>query len=231
MPHLQRSAAPPPRPIDTALDERAEAALRDGCAALGLELSAAQRATAIAYAQLLHRWRRVYNLVGARQLTDIVSQHLVDSLAALPHVRGRRILDIGSGAGLPGVPLAIALPRASVVLLDANAKRTRFLTQAVHALGLANAEVVRERAENYNAAAGFDTVVARALASLPELVRLASPLLAEGGEILALKGRLPATEINLGDRGYRIDAIHTLHPPGVAGPRSLVRVVRGPSPG
>ncbi|MDN5848758.1 MAG: 16S rRNA (guanine(527)-N(7))-methyltransferase RsmG [Nitrococcus sp.] len=147
------------------------------------------------YLELLERWNRVFNLTAVRAGADMVARHLLDSLAVHPYVRGARLLDIGSGGGLPGIPLALANPQRMVVLLDSNGKKVRFLRQAVLELGLANVTVVQARAEEFRPAVLFDTVIARAFADLLGLLRIARPLLAVGGRVLAMKAREPTNEL------------------------------------
>lgn len=215
------------RPLAPADSPDARAQLDAGSRALGVTLTAAQLERLLGYAELLLRWRRVYNLVAASELPQVVSHHLLDSLAAVAYVRGPEVIDLGSGAGLPGLPLAIARPQLRLVLLDANAKRTRFLHQAVHSLALRNVEVVRARAETYNPGHAFDTAVARALAGLGDIARLAAPLLGPHGEIVALKGRLTRREQEqLPVAGYGIDDTYAVQVPGLEQPRRIVRLRR-----
>jgi 16S rRNA (guanine527-N7)-methyltransferase len=199
--------------------------LEEGCQQLGLSLLASQLDDLMKYAHVLIKWRRVYNLVGARSLSEVITHHLLDSLSVVSAVAGRRLLDMGSGAGLPGLPIAMALPDLQVTLLDANAKRTRFLEHAVQTLRLRNVEVVRERAENYNPPQRFDRIVSRALCGWAEFAALAEPLLGETGQVLAMKGRF---EEHSGEvkQAVKIVAVSTLSVPGIAGQRCLVRGVR-----
>jgi len=221
--------SPPPPAVGSRAGETAVWVARESALA-GVALSAGQVATLLDYARLLERWRRLHNLVGARSVAEILGRHVLDSLAAVPLVRGTRVLDLGTGAGLPGLPVAVACPQRRVTLLDASAKRTRFLVHAVPALGLSNVEVVRARAETYNPHSPFDTVLARGVAELPALVRLAGPLLAAGGQLLALKGELPPGERVLG-AGFRIDDICAVHAGRGSRARCVVRVIAEPDAG
>lgn len=196
--------------------------LRRGLARLGLDIPSATQARLMAYLDLLRKWNRVYNLTAVRDPVEMVIRHLLDSLAVLPHVRGPRILDVGTGAGLPGIPLALALPRARVVLLDSNAKKTRFLTQAVTELALDNASVAHCRVEDYHPSRLFDTVISRAFSSLDEFVRATARLCRPGGRLLAMKGPLAARETVAGE--YRVLAIHPLAVPGLQASRCVVEV-------
>lgn len=148
----------------------------------------------IDYLALLHRWNRAYNLSAVRDPAEMVTRHLLDSLAILPWLRGPRLLDVGSGAGLPGIPLALARPDLRVVLLDANGKKTRFLQQAVAELRLANVQVIRQRIEDMADADGFSCIVSRAFARVDVFVAGAARLLAPGGCLLAMKARFDASE-------------------------------------
>jgi 16S rRNA (guanine527-N7)-methyltransferase len=177
-----------------------------------------------AYLALLARWNRVYNLTAVRTVDEMVPRHIFDSLSILPWVRGERILDVGSGAGLPGIPLAIVRPEWSFDLLDSNSKRVRFLTQAVAELRLDNARVVHSRAQDYEPGAGFDSIVSRAFASLTELLICVGRLCARGGNILAMKGVYPKDEIEELPSGYVLMGVHPLDVPDLRASRHLVRL-------
>jgi 16S rRNA (guanine527-N7)-methyltransferase len=158
----------------------------------------------LAYRDLLLRWNQAYNLTSVRDPAAMVPRHLLDSLSIRPFVQGQRLIDVGTGAGLPGLPLAIADPQRSVTLLDGNSKKTRFCQHAVFELGLTDIAVVHERAENYHPEQAFDTVTGRAFASLAEFVRVAGHLCAEGGRMLAMKGTLPEGEAEAVDAGWSV---------------------------
>lgn len=143
----------------------------------------------------LERWNRRINLTAIRDLGEMVSGHVLDSLAVRPMLKGPAILDVGTGAGFPGLPLALLEPDCRFVLLDSNGKKISFVREMIGALGLENAEAVKARAEDYAPGSRFDTVIARALASLPDLVGLSSHLVADRGQLLALKGNYPAEEL------------------------------------
>ena len=172
-----------------------------GAAELGVTLDSAQVARLCAFAGLLLRWNRVHNLTAIEQADQVVSHHLLDSprdrgptLAQRAQGRALRVLDVGAGGGLPGIPLAIALPGLHFTLLDKVAKKTAFLQQAKLELGLGNVEIVQSRVEDYRVAP-FDVIVARAFSSLADLVRLTRPLLSPTGLWCAMKGTLPSSEI------------------------------------
>jgi len=191
-------------------------------AALGLLLADTQVATLERYLDLLEKWNRVYNLTAIRERSRMVTHHLLDSLAVLPHVRGPRMLDVGSGAGLPGIPLAVASPALHVTLLESNHKKSAFLTQAVAELQLANVQVVMERVESWQPEARFDTIVSRAFAELGEFASLAGRLLAPQGVLAAMKGVHPFEEIERLPQGYRVQQVVRLRVPGLDAERHLV---------
>lgn len=173
-------------------DPRAVAGmLADGLAAMALEVSAARRQALIEYLQLLHKWNRSYNLTAVRDLREMVTRHLLDSLSLSPWLAGERIIDIGSGAGLPGLVLAITHPHRRFVLLDSALKRTRFLIQSVHELQLANVQVVRARVEDFEPAQPFDCMISRASLGLDALIAVADRLLLSSGVMLSMQGKCP----------------------------------------
>lgn len=143
----------------------------------------------------LDRWNARINLTAIREPYEMVSGHLLDSLVVRPHIVGKSLIDIGTGAGFPGLPLAIAEPGLTVELLDSNARKISFVQHVIGELGISNAAAVRSRAENYAPGKRFDTVTARALASISRLIELAGHLVAEKGVMLALKGQYPADEL------------------------------------
>lgn len=147
------------------------------------------------YLFLLKKWNLAYNLTAVRDLESMVNKHILDSLAILPWVKGNKIIDVGTGAGLPGIPLAIAAPEKKFVLLDSNGKKTRFLNEVKRQLDLKNIEIVQFRVENYRPEQGFDTVISRAFSSLHQMIQWTEHLLAKEGFWLAMKGRYPDTEL------------------------------------
>ncbi|WP_246120671.1 16S rRNA (guanine(527)-N(7))-methyltransferase RsmG [Luteimonas granuli] len=201
------------------------AALDAGLAALGLDASLA--APLRRYLELLARWNRTYNLTAIRDPGEMVTLHLLDSLSMHAHVRGvARLADLGTGAGLPGIPLAIALPELQVTLVESNGKKARFLREAVRTLGLANVRVAESRAEALDMPGAFDAITARAMATLADLVTVGGHLLAPGGRLLAMKGARPDAEIADLPPGWRVEAVHPLAVPGLAAERHLVVVGR-----
>lgn len=197
---------------------------RAAAAALHVEIADEQAATLERYLDLLEKWNRVYNLTAIRERSRMVTHHLLDSLSILPHLRGPSVLDVGSGAGLPGIPIAIAQPALRVTLLEANQKKSAFLTQAVGELRLANVTVVTERVESWRTAARFDTIVSRAFADLGEFVAAAGRLLAPHGVIAAMKGVHPYEEIERLPQGFRVLEVVRLAIPGLDAERHLVLV-------
>lgn len=187
--------------------------LRQGAKSLGLCLATEQEQRLLELIALLAKWNRAYNLTAVRDPLEMVSRHLLDSLAVLPFLTGRRCLDIGTGAGLPGIPLAIMRPDMAFVLLDSNGKKIRFVRQAVLELGLENVEPVHARVEAYVPEAAFDLLIARAFTSLPEMLKLTRHLRGEKGVLLAMKAKLPAAELAGFEAGeaYRVIPL----PPGL----------------
>jgi 16S rRNA (guanine527-N7)-methyltransferase len=198
--------------------------LSQGVTALALDLSPAQVDTLHAYLELLAKWNKVYNLTAVRDEAKMVSHHVLDSLAVLPHIKATRVLDVGSGGGLPGIPLAIARPQLGVTLLDSNQKKTAFLKQVAIELGLSNIEVVQERVEEYKPAALFDLVISRAFADLGEFVSLSAHLLAPGGQFAAMKGINPHEEVAQLPKGFKLQQVLPLVVPGVDAQRHLLLV-------
>lgn len=204
-------------------DLRAE--LDAGLRALALDPALA--APLLAYLALLARWNRAYNLTAVRDPRAMVRLHLLDSLAMHPFVRDVDALaDLGSGAGLPGIPLAMAVPRLQVALVESSGKKARFLREAVRTLRLDNVRVAESRAEALDEPAAFDAITARALATLADILAVGAHLLAPGGRLLAMKGARPDAEIAALPAGWRIEAVHPLRVPGLAAERHLVVVAR-----
>lgn len=200
--------------------------LAQGIESLGLKIDVLVQQDLLQYLELLRKWNKVYNLTAIRDTEQMLSHHLLDSLSVVPYVRGPRVLDMGCGAGLPGIPLALARPDLQVVMMDANAKKTRFVQQAITELKLDNAEAVHARAEDYTAPGGFDTVTSRAFSSLEDFLGLAAPYLQKGGQLLAMKGRYPTQELELSFNQFRLIAVHQLEVPFLDSERHLVEMER-----
>jgi len=198
--------------------------LAEGLAALSLDLSDHVQHQLVDFLHLLVKWNRAYNLTAVRQPEQMVTRHLLDSLVIGPYLQGPRILDVGTGAGLPGIPLALAYPNCKFTLLDSSGKKIRFVTQAVAELGLVNVDVVQSRVEAYQPASRFDTVTARAYSSIEELVKQTAHLLADGGQYLIMKGAYPVAEVEAMPAGYHLEAIHQLQVPRLDAQRHLLVV-------
>ncbi len=199
-------------------------ALTSGVSALGLP-SEPLATRLLDYLALLLRWNGTYNLTAIRDPAEMVPKHLLDSLSIVPYVHGS-VADIGSGAGLPGIPLALALPDCCVTVVESNGKKARFLREAQRHLGLANMRVAESRAENLVAAEPFDCLVSRAFGSLAQFVRVGGYLLGENGRLLAMKGQSPGDEIAALPAGWRVAATHALDVPGLDAQRHLVVIER-----
>ncbi|HOW63618.1 MAG TPA: 16S rRNA (guanine(527)-N(7))-methyltransferase RsmG [Candidatus Contendobacter sp.] len=201
-----------------------EQAIIEGCERLDLRLSDEACTRLAAYLALLERWNRAYNLTAVREPEAMVVRHLLDSLSILPWLEGPRVLDVGSGAGLPGIPLAVARPEYEFCLLDSNGKRTRFLTQATAELRLPNVSIVRSRVEDYQPVTLFNSIVSRAFATLAELVADAGRLCAPTGRLLAMKGVLPDDELARLPSTYQVVGVYPLRVPHLDAERHLVHL-------
>jgi 16S rRNA (guanine527-N7)-methyltransferase len=200
----------------------AAALLQQGIADLGLTLPQSTTDRMLDYLALLSKWNRVYNLTAIREETKWVSHHLLDSLAVVPHLPSGRLVDVGSGAGLPGIPIAFACPDRQVTLLDSNQKKGAFLTQSCTELVLANVKVVIDRAESYRPAASFDVVISRAFSNIADFIRLAGHLCSPGGVLAAMKGARPDAEIAQIPDAWNAETIIPLHVPRLDAERHLV---------
>ena len=177
------------------------------------------------YRELLERWNSAYNLTAIRDDREMVARHLLDSLTILPYVQGRTLADLGTGPGLPGIPVAIAEPAREVLMVDSNGKKVRFLREAIRSLKLGNGRALQSRVEDVEGT--FECVTARAFASLADMLGWGGHLLAPGGVWLAMKGKHPAEELDGVPEGFHVEAIHTLSVPGVEGERHLVVIRQG----
>lgn len=201
--------------------------LRQGVVKLGLAMDEVESARLLQFLQLLVKWNKAFNLTAVRDPLEMVDRHLLDSLALLPHLCGRRCLDMGTGPGLPGIPLAVMRPDMVFVLLDSNGKKIRFVRQAVLELGLENVEPVHARLENYRPAEAFDALVARAFAALPDILDLTGRLRQAHTVLLAMKGKLPREELAAYESGRDYQVIPL---PSVSGDRERC-LIRFPAPG
>lgn len=199
--------------------------LHEGIARLGLAgLPAGAEVRLLAYLALLQKWNAAYNLTAVREPEQMLVKHLLDSLSVLPQVRGRTLIDVGTGAGLPGLVLALARPELEVTLLDSNGKKVRFLRQVIAELKITNAQAVQSRVEDF--AGGFEVVTSRAFATLADMVGWSGHLAGTGGEFLAMKGVRPDAEIAALPAGFRAAEVVPLAVPFLDEERHLVRLVR-----
>ncbi len=200
--------------------------LEKGAAELGLSLGRHDRGKLLQYLALLEKWNQVYNLTAIRDRARMLSGHLLDCLAVIPYLPGSRVLDVGSGAGFPGIPLAVARPDLQVALLDSNHKKAAFLRQAVADLQLKNAIVICERVETWHAREKFDCIISRAFAEIAEFIALTGHLLAPGGMFAAMKGVHPFEEIERVPPDFRVRQVHAFAVPGLEAERHLVLIGR-----
>lgn len=196
--------------------------LAAGIAELGIEVHDSARQKMLAYLDLLAKWNRVYNLTALRDPADWVTHHLLDSLSVLPHIRGPVVADVGSGAGLPGLVLAMARPDWNVVSIEAVDKKAAFQRQVAAELALTNVKIEARRVEAVTLAGGADSVVSRAFSSLAEFVRLTRHLVKPGGQWVAMKGRLPEGEIAKLPADVRVRETIGLKVPGLNAERCIV---------
>jgi 16S rRNA (guanine527-N7)-methyltransferase len=201
--------------------QKCQEILNEGLDALDLLLTQAQQKKLIAFIVLIEKWNKAYNLTAIRNPEEMVRLHLLDSLAIANYIQGPKVLDIGTGAGLPGIPLALIYPHYSFVLLDSNIKKTRFVQQAVIELGLKNVTVWHGRIENYQPTIYFNSIVSRAFSSVQSFVSVASERLSSGGVLLAMKGQHPDKELQQIDNDFSVIPIMV---PGVDAERCLVQL-------
>lgn len=203
--------------------------LAAGLAAMQIDLSADAQARLLAYLDLLVKWNGTYNLTAVRDPAEMVSRHLLDSLAVLPYLHGATLADIGSGAGLPGIPLAIARPEVAVTLVESNGKKSRFQREVVRSLPLPNVTVAEARVQDVQGR--FDTVTARAFASIKDMLEWGGHLLTDDGRWLAMKGHAEPAEMATLPADFRIIAVHPLAIPGDPGERCVIELTRAnPAP-
>jgi 16S rRNA (guanine527-N7)-methyltransferase len=210
--------------MDTSFPPALRARLEDGLAALGLDRALA--APLLDYLALLLRWNRTYNLTAIRDPDEMVTRHLLDSLAMHAYVQPGALADLGTGPGLPGIPLAIVRPDLQVTLVESNGKKARFLREAVRQLKLGNARVAEARAEAVDEPGAYAQITARALDTLAGILEVGGHLLAPHGRLLAMKGMNPVEEIATLPAGWTAVAVHPLAVPGLGAERHLVEVGR-----
>ncbi|WP_166252868.1 16S rRNA (guanine(527)-N(7))-methyltransferase RsmG [Marinobacter salicampi] len=205
--------------------------LSQGLEPMDIRLSPEQVEQLVAFLGLLAKWNKAYNLTAVRDPGEMVSRQLLDSLSLLPFVTAPHLLDVGAGGGLPGIPLAVALPEQRFSLLDSNSKKTRFLTQCVLELKLDNVDIIHGRAEACDPSIRYTQISSRAFTALDNMVAWCGNLLAVDGEFLAMKGQFPDDEVAALPADWRVKAHHPLQVPGCAGERHLLIIDRDPNTG
>jgi 16S rRNA (guanine527-N7)-methyltransferase len=196
--------------------------LAQGVAELGLRLAPDIERKLLDYVALIAKWNRVHNLTAVRAKSQMVSAHLLDCLAVAPYLDANTILDVGSGAGLPGIPLALMWPHVSMALMDSNHKKAAFLRQAIIELGLKNATVIGERVENWQPPHLYDLVISRAFSDLPEFLRIAGRMCAENGTVATMKGVYPHEELAQLPPDFKLRRVERLRIPGLPAERHLL---------
>lgn len=200
--------------------------LCDAAAQMSVALSPEQQDKLLEYLELFARWNAAYNLSAIRDPQQMLERHIIDSLSVVNLCGDGAIIDVGSGGGLPGIPLAIVHPDRPVTLLDSNGKKTRFLFQVASTLPLPNVQVVNERVEEFQPAQKFACVVSRAFASIVDMVNGSEHLLAPGGKFYAMKGKLPEDELSALPKGIKVERVHPLSVPGCDADRHLIVLAR-----
>lgn len=211
-------------------DPELAARLAAGLQSLGLSLPDSAQDQLLTYLEQLHKWNQAYNLSGIRDIREMLDLHLLDSLALAPYIDVSPVADVGTGAGLPGIPLAICYPDKAFVLIDSNSKKTRFIFQTAALLGLRNVEVVHGRAEHYESNTQVAIVTSRAFASLRDFVTRCEHMLATDGKFLAMKGQIPEAEIAELPAQFTVAAIHPLSLPGNSHVRHVLDIRRSAVP-
>jgi 16S rRNA (guanine527-N7)-methyltransferase len=194
-----------------------------GLEALKLTLPENQIEQLLNFIKLIEKWNKAYNLTAIRSRQDMIRLHLLDSLAVLSYIKGHKVIDIGTGAGLPGIPLAIALPQTEFTLLDSNAKKTRFVQQAVLELKLKNVTICHQRVEKFHPETAFNEIITRAFTNLSDMVQLTSHLLNKEGVLFAMKGKMQESEIALLSSQYLVNQI-PIRVPGIDAERCLIKI-------
>ena len=200
--------------------------LHEAAKPFGLELTATDEQRLMRLLDELDEWNQRMNLTAIRERSQQITKHLLDSLSVQPHLVGNRVLDVGTGAGFPGLPLAIVNPQRSVTLLDSTGKKLKFIDHVAQTLGLANVTTVHTRAETYRIEERFSTVISRAVGPVDRFVKWAGHLCVGGGRLLAMKGRYPTDELKSLPNGWKLAAVHRLVVPGLDEERHLVEICR-----
>ena len=199
--------------------------LANGLVELRIDVPESEQVRLIQYLGLIEKWNKVHNLTAIRDPQQMLAHHLLDSLAVLPHLETvRSLIDVGSGAGLPGIPLAIARPELTVALLDSSHKRLAFQQQCKAELGLINVTAIHSRVEDYQSGSGFDVVISRAFSDLSEFVQAARHLCAKQGRMLAMKGLYPHEEVAKLPKDVSLTQVTELRIPGLNANRHLLEI-------
>ncbi|MBU3020221.1 16S rRNA (guanine(527)-N(7))-methyltransferase RsmG [Aestuariibacter sp. A3R04] len=198
--------------------------LAQGADALKLSVSDTQATQLVGFVERIHKWNKAYNLTSIRDPEQMMVKHILDSIAVTPHVGGKRVIDVGTGPGLPGVPLAIMLPDTQFTLLDSLGKRVRFMKQCAYELGLQNVSPLHSRVEAHQPGQPYDVVLSRAFASLKDMLHWCQHLVDSSGVFLALKGQFPQSEIDEVSDHFQIESVTELSVPDLEGDRHLVTI-------
>lgn len=200
--------------------------IEQGIQGLGVDCSAEQIQLFLHYLEMLQRWNKAFNLTAIRDPIQMINLHFLDSVAVHQYIQGaQKVIDVGTGPGLPGIPLAILNPEINFTLLDSNGKKTRFLFQALSELGLSNAVEVNLRVEQYQPESQFDIVLSRAFSAIPDMLAQCDHLLSENGFFLAMKGKKPDTELSQIDKAYKVVNLSRLNVPQIDGERHLIKII------
>ena len=198
-----------------------------GIKSLGLNCSSQQIEQLLAYLEMLQRWNKAYNLTAIREPIQMVRLHLLDSLAIHPYIQGvKNIIDVGTGPGLPGIPLAILNPDIHFTLLDSNGKKTRFLFQAINDLSLSNAREINHRVEKYQSEQSFDIVISRAFSSISDMLAQCDHLVSDSGCFLAMKGKKTDSELSQITKDYKVVDLSQINVPQVDSERHLIKIIK-----
>ncbi|PCI77434.1 MAG: 16S rRNA (guanine(527)-N(7))-methyltransferase RsmG [SAR86 cluster bacterium] len=200
--------------------------LQRGISSLSLNCNEEMLSSLLAYIDLLKKWNSAYNLLGGNELASLVSRHILDSLSVDPYLEGNLIVDIGAGAGLPGIPLAILNPEKNFVLIDSNGKKTRFMFQAKVQLGLNNISIENCRIEHYQSIQQIDMVMCRAFSTLADALTMLQPIFSSECKLLAMKGHYPEDEISRLPDGFELSKSIKIDVPGSESQRHLIEVMR-----
>lgn len=191
---------------------------------MGLSVEQAKVEKLVAFVQLMDKWNKAYNLTSVRDPKEMLIKHIVDSIVITPHLSGQHYIDVGTGPGLPGIPLAIMLPDTQFVLLDSLGKRIRFIKQVTHELGLPNVQAVQSRVEAFHQHVPYDGVLSRAFASIKDMLHWCQHLVDSQGTFLALKGQFPAEEMDEIPANFKVCEVVKLDVPGLDAQRHLVKI-------